>query len=144
MSGIMLLTAGMLLAANPASDSPVVQAVKKEINALNEAFKKQDAATIKRLMADDHICIACYHGVQTKAEQLKHLGDYKLTEYQPGEMKVIVVGPDTAIVTYAVKLKGTYKGTPLPPKNFVVAVWVKRGDQWQEVSYQETQDLTSK
>lgn len=144
MSGIMLLAAGLLIGANPASDSPVVKAVKKEINTLNEAFKKQDAAAIKRLMADDHICVASYHPFQTKADQLKTLGEYKITEYQPGDMKVVIVAPDTALVSYPLNLKGTYKGTAMPAKNFVIAVWVKTGEQWQEVSYQETPDLTGK
>ena len=34
--------------------------------------------------------------------------------------------------------KGTYKGKPVAPKNYVAAVWVNKDGKWLEASYQET------
>src|SRR5262245_49435758 len=71
--------------------------VEKAINDLNNAFKKQDAETIKAMTADEHVAITSYLGLQSRADQLKSIGDLKITEYTVKNLKVTMLSKDTAI-----------------------------------------------
>ena len=77
-------------------------------------------------------------GLQTKTEQVKSMPDFKLSEYGMGEMKVALLNKETALVTYPLTLKGTYKGKTVPLKNYASALWVLQGGKWLEAFYQET------
>ena len=82
--------------------------------------------------------VTAWGGTQTREESVKTLPDLKLSAYTPGKIKVTVLGPDAALVTYPLELKGTYKGKDVPAKNFTSAVWVRKGGKWLEHYYQET------
>lgn len=122
-----------------ADDAAIIKEVDKAITELNNAFAKQDIPTIKRLLADDHVAITPYYnGLATKEDQLKSMADLKVTEYQPGQLKITLIAKDTALITYQVGQKGTYKGKELAPKSYASAVWVNRKGVWLEAFYQET------
>src|SRR5262245_13985504 len=107
--------------------------VLKAIAALNEAFAKKDAKTIKGLMTDDHVAITPYYnGPATRAEQLKNLDDLDLKEYKAGKMAVRTLAKGVVQISYPLSLKGTYKGKPVPPSSYASAVWVKREGKWLE------------
>src|SRR5262245_15081769 len=110
-----------------ADDAASIKEVEKAIQALNDAFAKQDAAAIKRLTTDDSVAITPYYnGLATRDEQLKTLGDFKTTEYKSAQMKITLIAKDTALVTYQLTQKGTHKGKELHPNNYASAVWVNR------------------
>jgi hypothetical protein len=60
-----ILTFLFVLAAPPlearAADADTIAAVNASSNALDEAFEKQDAETIKALMTPDHITVTPYY-----------------------------------------------------------------------------------
>jgi ketosteroid isomerase-like protein/outer membrane protein assembly factor BamB len=135
MNATLLALAALSLGAG----DPAVREVEKALANLNEAFAKQDAAAIKRLTTADHVAVTGYYGgPQTRAEQLKSLKHHKLTEYAPGKVTVKLLGKDTALVTYPLTLKGTFRGKAVPVRNFASAVWIRREGQWREAFYQET------
>lgn len=136
----LLTTVGfLLLATNARGADATIKEVEKAIGTLNEAFHKQDAKTVKRLMTEDHVAVTAYYGgAVTGAEQLATLPDLKLSEYKATGTKVTVLGKDTALVTYELALKGTFKGKEVPRRNYASAVWVKRDGAWREAFYQET------
>jgi ketosteroid isomerase-like protein len=134
-----VLTVGLLVGAGAAGDGSAAKEVRKALAELNEAFVKGDVETIKRLMTADHVAVTGYYGrPYSRDEQLKSLKDLKPTEYRVGKQTVTPLGKDAALVTYPVTLKGTFKGRPLPARNFASAVWVRQGGRWLEVHYQET------
>lgn len=136
---LIVLTACLLIAAQGGQKDSVVKDVQQAIGTLNDAFTKRDADAIRRLMIEEHVSITSYYGgPQTKAEQLKSLADLQLTDYTTGELKVILLTDDAALVTYPLNQKGKYKQKPLSPRNYASAVWIKRNGKWQEASYQET------
>lgn len=135
----LLILAAMLTVAAAAAQDAALKDVEKAMNALNDAFKNRDADKIQRLITDNHVAITSYYGgPQNKAEQLKTLPDLKMSEYSSTDVKVTLLDKDTALVTYALTLKGTYKGKELPAKNYAAAVWVLQGGKWLEAFYQET------
>jgi len=134
---IFLVVASVLLFAadNPKEDA----AVRKAIDALNQAFVKKDKEVLQRLLADNHVAITPYYGgPASNAEQIKGLADLKLTEYKAGEMKFTWISKDVVLITYPLSQKGSFKGKELAPRAYVAAVWVNRGGKWMEASYQET------
>jgi uncharacterized protein (TIGR02246 family) len=128
-----------LVFATPARPADPATEVNQALDALNQAFEKGDAKAVAALMTDDHIAVAPYYSKPlSREEQLKGLADHKLVEYKSSKMKVQVLGPDAALVTYEVAMKGTFKGKPVPAKSFASAIWVRKGGKWQESFYQET------
>ncbi len=133
------LAAGLLLGADDPANQTAVTEVKQALDSLNEAFAKGNATTCQGLMTEDHLAITSYYGGPLKrAEQLQSLAEHKLAEYAVSKMQVKLLGQDVALVTYAVTMKGTYKGREVPPRSFASAIWVKRSGKWLEALYQET------
>ena len=128
----------LLLASPPAKAADPAKEIRLAAEKLNAAFEAHDAKAIRSLMAPDHLAITPYAGKQNVKEQLRTLADLDYKEYSAGPMSINVVNSTSAVVTYKLKLKGDYKGKPMPAHNLVASVWVKDGGQWKELHYQET------
>jgi uncharacterized protein (TIGR02246 family) len=136
---LLIVAVGLFGVSVVRADDAATKEVEKAIQALNEAFTKHDAAAIKRLTVEEHVAITPYYnGPATIAEQLKMLAEFKTTEYQVAQQQIRLIAKDTALVTYQLTQKGTYKGKELLPKNYASAVWVNRNGKWLEAFYQET------
>jgi uncharacterized protein (TIGR02246 family) len=134
-----VVAAGLMLGAGEPGDERAIREVKQALGVLNEAFEKGDAAAIRKLMTDDHRAVTSFYGgAVNRDEQIASVPQLKLTEYKAEEMRVTLLGRDAALVAYRLTMKGTFKGTPVPPRSFASAVWVKREGRWLEAFYQET------
>lgn len=129
---LFLLNASLAMAADPAKE------VKAAAAALNAAFEKHDTKTIRALMTPDHLAITPYAGKQRVKDQIRTLPVLKYDKYSAGPMSMNVVNDSCVLVTYALALKGNYRGNPLPPHSLVASLWVKNDGKWREVHYQET------
>ena len=106
--------------------------------ALDNAFERQSAEEIKRMMTADHIAVTPYYGApQSVHEQIASLPELKYAQTNVGPVKVDVLGPDAAMRTFTARLEGTYKGKPIPSPAFVTAM-VRQDGQWKERFYQIT------
>src|SRR5262249_14399713 len=111
---LLAVVAALVAVALLGADEPNKD-VEKALNALNEAFKKGDADAAKKYLADDHVAVTTYYGAPLdRAAQLKAFADVKMTEYTTAKMKVTALGKDSALVTYELTTKGTYKGKEVP------------------------------
>ena len=127
-----------LLHASLASAADPTKEVKAAADALNAAFETRDAKTIRALMTPDHLAVTPYAGKQRVKDQIRTLPVLKYEKYSAGPMSMKVINDNCVLVTYALQLKGTYQGKPLPSKSLVASLWVKNGGKWQELHYQET------
>jgi len=135
----LLLSAAVTIACSSAfAADDAEKDVGKAITVLNDAFKVADPEKIKPLLTEDHLSVTSWGGTQNREQSLKTLPDLKLKEYAAGKLKIVILGPDAALVTYPLGLKGTFKGKELPATNFASAVWVRKGGKWLESYYQET------
>lgn len=135
---LLLLSVCFLLGADAPSD-PATKDVEKALRALNAAFAKADVDAMAKMVTANHFAVTSYYGGgQTKAEQLKGLPDHKVTEYGMGPLKITMLNKETALVSYPLTLKGTYKGKPLPERNVASAIYVLQDGKWLEAFYQET------
>ena len=107
--------------------------------ALDDAFERQSAEDIKRMMTADHLAVTPYYETpQTAAQQIATLPELKYKQTNTGEVKVVVLGPDAGMRTFTARLDGTYKGKTIPPDVFVTSIMVRQDGQWREKFYQVT------
>ena len=132
-----VLVAG--IASANAGEPATVAAINAASAALDDAFERQSAEDIKRMMTADHIAVTPYYETpQTVAQQLASLPELKYKQTNTGEVKVVVLGPDAGMRTFTARLDGTYKGKPIPPDVFVTSIMVRQDGQWREKFYQVT------
>jgi ketosteroid isomerase-like protein len=116
-----------------------IEAINAAAAALDQAFEKQDIEAVKKLMTSDHVAVTPYYrGPQSVDDQIASLPDLDYGQAIVGEVKVELLTSDTALRTFAAKLKGSFKGRPLPRRVFVSEIWVKRDGAWAEKFYQVT------
>jgi hypothetical protein len=122
-----------------AGEPGIVAAINAASAALDDAFERQSAEDIKRMMTADHIAVTPYYGSpQTAAQQIASLPELKYEQTITGEVKVDVLGPDAGMRTFTARLDGTYKGDPIPPYVFVTSIMVRQDGMWREKFYQVT------
>ena len=136
LQSLLVVTAVAVLAADARDDIP--KELEHSVRAIQTAFNKGDGDALKRLMAEDHVTVLTYAQFSNAADQLKVLSDFKFSEYQIDGLRVKGLAKDVALVSYQATIKGTYKGKQVPSPVQVAEVWVKRGDNWLQASYQET------
>jgi ketosteroid isomerase-like protein len=132
-----VLAAG--IAGANAGEPATVAAINAASAALDDAFERQSAEDIKRMMTADHIAVTPYYETpQTAAAQIASLPELKYKQTNIGEVKVVVLGPDAGMRTFTARLDGTYKGKTIPPDVFVTSIMVREDGQWREKLYQVT------
>lgn len=140
---ILLFTLVILAGSSPmavrADQAQDIEAVHAAANALDDAFQKQDAAAIKRLLTPDHFAVTPYYdGPKTTQYVIDTLPDLDYAQTNETEAKVTLLGENTALRTFTATFKGTFKGKPIAERGFVTEVMVKRNGRWVEAFYQVT------
>lgn len=132
-----VLAAG--IAGANAGEPATVAAINAASAALDDAFERQSAEDIKRMMTADHIAVTPYYKTpQTAVAQIASLPELKYKQTNTGEVKVVVLGPDAGMRTFTARLDGTYQGKTIPPDVFVTSIMVREDGQWREKLYQVT------
>ena len=132
-----VLAAG--IARANAGEPATVAAINAASAALDDAFERQSAEDIKRMVTADHLAVTPFYDTpQTAAQQIASLPELKYKQTNTGEVKVVVLGPDAGMRTFTARLDGTYKGKTIPPDVFVTSIMVREGGQWREKFYQVT------
>lgn len=132
---VIVFAVGIANAGEPAT----VAAINATSAALDDAFERQSAEDIKRMLTADHIAVTPYYETpQTVTQQLATLPELKYKQTNTGEVKVVVLGPDAGMRTFTARLDGTYKGKTIPADVFVTSIMVREDGQWREKFYQVT------
>jgi ketosteroid isomerase-like protein len=127
------------IASAHAGEPAAVAAINAASAALDDAFERQSAEDIKRMVTADHLAVTPYYeSPQTAAAQIASLPELKYKQTITGEVKVVVLGPDAGMRTFTARLDGTYKGKPIPADVFVTSIMVREDGQWRERFYQVT------
>jgi hypothetical protein len=126
--------------AAPRVLSPLEQTLIAGENSLIEAKKKDDGAYFKRAVSEDFALVGVDGKLLERQEAVDELGDSGLLELRPYDIKVVMAGEDTAIVTYdaIVRKKPEEDQGPPPRYQHFSSVWVKQGDAWRLKFHQAT------
>lgn len=102
------------------------------------AEQRRAFAVIDEELSEDFHEIGSDGQLHTKAEIMPLIKDVKIEDYSLTDFKVLPMGDQCAIVTYAADIKASYKGQNFPPKLYLSSVWVRRHGSWQMTFHQAT------
>jgi len=115
----------------PADDAAAVANRDTEYQA---AVKKNDAATMDRILADDFVLVIGSGKTFSKADLLEQARSGKTVyEHQEDSQQKVRVWGDTAVVTALLWLKGTSDGKPFERKLWFSDVYVRTAKGWRYV-----------
>ena len=130
---------GVRAAASRASDENAVASLDARYQ---EAVKKNDAATMERILADDFVLVTGNGRNQTKVNLLKESSSGEITyEHQEDTDRTVRVWNDTAVVTALLWAKGTQKGKSFDYKLWFSDVYVRTPSGWRYVFGQASRPL---
>jgi ketosteroid isomerase-like protein len=116
-----------------------IEEIKKHIADLDteyqRAVKRNDAATMDRILADDFILVTGRGKVYTKADLLKEAREGNTTyEHQEDTQQTVRVWGDTAVITALLWEKGTNKdGSSFDKKLWFSDIYKRTEDGWKYV-----------
>lgn len=104
-----------------------------------EAWKKKDAAYFESFLSDDTVQVGA-GGVGRKAQIVKGIGESTcdVKSYTVGDIDVVMLNVDTAILTYSATQDATCGGAAEPSPVWASSVFVRRGGKWLAAFHQET------
>jgi ketosteroid isomerase-like protein len=99
-----------------------------------DAVRRNDAATMDKILADDFVLVSGIGKTSVKADFISEArsGDF-VYERQEDSDQIVRVWGDTAVVTAKLWAKGTYKGKPFDYKVWFSDTYVRRPQGWQYV-----------
>src|SRR5262249_13974760 len=103
-----------------------------------EAVKTKDAATLRKLIAEDYLAILS-DGTRIRwNELLLAFPFFELRSHELSGFRVIPLGMDAAIVTYEADSETEIIGMTVKERTQISSTWVRRKGEWRNVFYQET------
>ena len=105
-----------------------------------EAWKNRDAQFFKEFLSDDHVEVGFY-GAANKADVVATVASPAcvVRSYSVDQFKVALLDANTALVTYHAAQDTSCHDKPVPSPVWVSSLYLKRGDRWLNVFYQQTQ-----
>ena len=108
------------------------------------AVKRNDAATMDRILADDFALVTGKGRIYTKADLLKEANDKNVIyERQEDSQQKVRVWDNTAVVTALLWAKGTDNGKPFEYKLWFSDTYVRTSTGWHYVFAQASLPLPS-
>jgi hypothetical protein len=112
------------------------QVVAKEREGL-DALKSGNVELFGNLAADDAVLVDA-HGPATKAQVLKNVAEFTLSDYSMDNLQFVPLSPNSGLITYKISEKGVSHGKEFAAQAWVSSIWAHRGDKWLCVFSQET------
>jgi hypothetical protein len=114
------------------------EAVKHELGTF-DLYMNKDWATLDRETGPDYYGVGVDGSYSERADMMTGIADEKLEVLPPdlGDIRVLMITPDAYMVTYPLNFNGIYDGNKFSNPRTVSSLWVKRGDQWQNIFLSE-------
>jgi hypothetical protein len=77
-------------------------------------------------------------GPASKAEVLKNVAGFTLTDYSMLDVKFVPVSPTSGLISYKILEKGSSHGREFTAQAYVSSIWTQRGNNWVCLFSQET------
>jgi ketosteroid isomerase-like protein len=102
-----------------------------------EALRAGDVDHFGVLTADEAVLVDA-HGPATKAQVLKNVAGFTLTDYSIENVNFVPISKETGLISYKITEKGNSHGHGFSAQAYVSSVWTHRGDRWLCLFSQET------
>ena len=70
------------------------------------------------------------HGTAGKAEVVKQVAEFHLSEYSMEDLKFVPLTAKSGVIAYRLVEKGTSHGQEFAAEVYASAVWAERGGKW--------------
>jgi hypothetical protein len=147
MKGTILLIASLpafflassLDATAESSDAAIKEQLIKLEKQSWEAWKNRDGKFFQDFLSDDHAEVG-FNGLTNKAEVVAFVGSPACTvkSYKLDHFEMKLLDKNTALLTYW-EAQDTLCHSPVPSPCWVSSLYMRRGDRWLNVFYQQTQ-----
>lgn len=104
-----------------------------------EAWKNRDGKFFQQFLSDDHVEVG-FTGVASKKDVVDFVGSAvcEVRSYELSEFQMRMLNKDTALLTYR-EAQDTTCHKQVPSPCWVSSLYMKRGDRWLNVLYQQSQ-----
>jgi hypothetical protein len=104
-----------------------------------EAWQKRDGKFFQEFLSDDHVEVGM-GGPATKRQIVAFVGSpiCVVKSYKVDKFHLTKFSNDTALLTYWAEQDTTCNSNRVPSPAWVSSLYVKRGDRWLNVLYQQT------
>jgi hypothetical protein len=105
-----------------------------------EAWKNHDGKFFESFLSDDHVEVS-FGGVSSKTSVVAGVasGICEVKNYALDQFELRMLGENAALLTYHEAQDTSCQSTAVPSPCWVSSLYVKRGDRWLNVLYQQTQ-----
>jgi hypothetical protein len=138
-----LIIATAILALGQTKSASMNSSEKEALIALEkqawEAWKTKDGKFFQGLLSEESIGVGD-SGVAKKATIVKDIAgsDCEVRSYSLDNYEVVMLDPNTAILTFKADQDATCKGKVVPARVWASSVYIKRGGKWLSAFHQET------
>lgn len=134
------ITAGSSIAnPNPAEEGALKEHLVNLEKQSWEAWKNRDGKFFQEFLSDDHVEVG-FGGVASKKEVVAFVGSpvCQVRSYELDHFELNMLDQTTALLTYR-EAQDTTCQKKVPSPCWVSSLYMKRGDRWQNVLYQQSQ-----
>ena len=127
--------------AEAASSSPVSPVVESKIREAWQDFKEKKADAYAALLDDDFTAVEIDgKGPHDKKASVGEVMAGTLNSYSLNDLKVIALGPNSALATYTANTDGIMPDGKIVHSTIAATdVWVRRAGNWKNLRYHESE-----
>ncbi len=107
-----------------------------------EAWRKRDGKFFQEFLSEDHVEVG-FGGIATKAQVVAFVTSpvCVIKSYSVDRFELTMFDANSALLTYHASQDTTCNGRAVPSPVWASSFYVKRGDRWLNVLYQQTQAI---
>ena len=133
----MAILVATIAVANAAPDKETIIAKEK---AAWQAFKDKKADDFKKIISAD--LMAVYDsGIKNLAQEIDTMGKMNMTSFNLSDINVTFPDPETALITYKVKVDATMEGKDISGSYNAGSVWRIKKGEWQGIFHTDMKEL---
>ena len=121
------------------SSASVAKTLEAKIRQEWQDFKDKKKDAFAAVLADEDTEVWVDGKVRDKATTVKDVDSITLNNYALSNIKITPLSPAAAFATYQVKADGTLNGQQFNATLEVTQVFAKRGGDWKELRYHESE-----
>jgi hypothetical protein len=132
--------APLLLAQGAKTDKAAIKETLTRLEKQSwEAWKNHDGKFFNEFLSDDHVEMG-FQGPNDKATVVKGVasGACSVKSYTVDKFEVAMLDTNTALLTYHAAQDTTCGGKAVPSPVWASSLFMKRGDRWYNVLYQQS------
>jgi hypothetical protein len=122
--------------ASPESSTLQGQVIAAERQGL-DALKAGNVDLFADHTADEAVFVDA-HGPATKAQVVKNVADFRLTDYSMDDVRFIPLSPSSGLIVYTITEKGVSHGKEFMARAYISSIWSERAGKWVCLFSQET------